>query len=169
MNWEEQAGFIWLIVAAILAICELLIPGVYLTFLALGAAATGVLAILFPELGPIGQFISFAAWSTVAVLVGKRWYGANPVPSADPALNNRAARMIGQSVTVVEAITGGTGRVRVGDGEWPAEGPDIAAGDKARIVEVRDGIVMVEAVALIGNAEKAGVAATQPDTGHISG
>ena len=106
-----------------------------------------LLALLFPELGAIGQFISFAAWSTVAVLVGKRWYGANPVPSADPDLNNRAARMIGQSVTVVDPISGGSGRVRVGDGEWPAEGPDLPAGSKARVADVRGGVVVVEAVA----------------------
>lgn len=153
-DWlAEQAGFIWLIVAALLAICELMLPGVYLTFLALGAAATGVLALVFPELGAIGQFISFAAWSTVAVLVGKRWYGANPVPSADPDLNNRAARMIGQSVTIVEPISGGTGRVRVGDGEWPAEGPDLPVGAKVRIVDVRGGVVVVEAVTAIGATE----------------
>lgn len=149
MNLEEHAGFIWLIVAALLAITELLVPGVYLTFVALGAAATGVLALIFPELGLIGQLISFAAWSTVAVLIGKRWYNTNPIPSSDPDLNNRAARMIGQSVTVVEALTGGTGRVRVGDGEWPAQGPEIAAGEKARIVEVRGGVVVVEAVKVL--------------------
>jgi membrane protein implicated in regulation of membrane protease activity len=146
---SDQAGFVWLIIAALFAICELMLPGVYLTFLALGAAATGVLALVFPELGAIGQFISFAAWSTVAVLVGKRWYGANPVPSADPDLNNRAARMIGQSVTVVDAISGGSGRVRVGDGEWPAEGPDLPAGAKARIVDVRGGVVVIEVIPTI--------------------
>ncbi|ODP36403.1 NfeD family protein [Sphingomonas turrisvirgatae] len=149
MNLEEHAGFIWLIVAALLAITELLVPGVYLTFVALGSAATGVLALLFPELGLVGQLISFAAWSTVAVLIGKRWYNTNPIPSADPDLNNRAARMIGQSVTVVEPLVGGSGRVRVGDGEWPAQGPDLAAGERARIVEVRGGVVMVEAVKAI--------------------
>lgn len=156
MDWlSEQAGFVWLIVAALFAICELLIPGVYLTFLALGAAATGVLALIFPELGAIGQFISFAAWSTVAVLIGKRWYGANPVPSSDPDLNNRAARMIGQNVTVVDAISGGTGRVRVGDGEWPAEGPDLAPGEKARIVAVRGGVVVVDAIRTIAETPSA--------------
>ena len=150
MNFEQHAGFIWLIVAALLAITELMIPGVYLTFVALGAAATGVLALLFPELGLIGQLISFAAWSSVAVLIGKRWYNTNPIPSSDPDLNNRAARMIGQRVTVVDPIAGGTGRVRVGDGEWPAEGPDLAAGEKARVIEVRGGVVVVEAVKAIG-------------------
>lgn len=149
MNLAEHAGFIWLIVAALLAITELMIPGVYLTFVALGAAVTGVLALLFPELGPIGQLVSFAAWSTVAVLIGKRWYNTNPIPSADPDLNNRAARMIGQRVTVVEPIIGGSGRVRVGDGEWPAYGPDLPAGAKARIAEVRGGIVVVEAIAAL--------------------
>lgn len=149
MNWSEQGGFVWLILAAVLAIAELMLPGVYLTFIAMGAAVTGVLALIFPELGPVGQLVSFAAWSTVFVLVGKRWYGANPVPSSDPDLNNRAARMIGQTVTVVEAIDGGTGRVRVGDGEWPAEGPDLATGAKARIASVRGGVVVVEAVKAI--------------------
>lgn len=152
MNWAEQGGFIWLILAAILAIAELMLPGVYLTFIAMGAAITGVLALLFPELGMVGQLVSFGAWSMVFVLVGKRWYGANPIPSSDPDLNNRAARMIGQTVTVVEAIDGGTGRVRVGDGEWPAEGPNLVAGEKARIVEVRGGVVVVEAVKAIGSA-----------------
>lgn len=150
MNFEQHAGFVWLIVAALLAITELMIPGVYLTFIALGAAATGVLALLFPELGLVGQLISFAAWSSVAVLLGKRWYNTNPIPSSDPDLNNRAARMIGQTVTVVEPITGGSGRVRVGDGEWPAEGPELAAGEKARVIEVRGGVVVVDAVRAIG-------------------
>ena len=61
MNWSEQGGFIWLILAAVLAIAELMLPGVYLTFIAMGAAVTGVLALLFPELGPVGQLVSFAA------------------------------------------------------------------------------------------------------------
>lgn len=149
MNLGAQAGFIWMILAAVLAITELMIPGVYLTFVALGAAATGVLALLFPELGLIGQLISFAVWSSVAVLIGKRWYNTHPLPSSDPDLNNRTARMIGQSVSVVEAITAGRGRVRVDDGEWPAQGPDLAIGARARIVAVRDGIVVIEAVSAI--------------------
>jgi len=149
MNLAEHAGFVWLILAALLAITELMVPGVYLTFVALGAAATGGLALLFPELGLIGQIVSFAAWSTVAVLIGKRWYNTNPIPSSDPDLNNRAARMIGQTVTVVEPLTGGSGRVRVGDGEWPAQGQDLAAGERARIVDVRGGVVVVEAVKAI--------------------
>src|SRR5690606_28608643 len=97
-----------------------------------------------PELGLTGQLISLAAWSTVAVLIGKRWYSTNPVPSSDPDLNNRVARMIGQQVRVVEAIENGRGRVRVGDGEWPARGPDLAVGEGARIIDVRDGVVVVE-------------------------
>jgi inner membrane protein len=57
--------------------------------------------------------------------------------------------MIGQTVTVVEAIDGGTGRVRVGDGEWPAEGPELPAGAKVKIASVRGGVVVVEAVKAI--------------------
>jgi membrane protein implicated in regulation of membrane protease activity len=37
----------------------------------------------------------------------------------------------------------------VGDGEWPAEGPDLDAGAKARIAGVRGGVVVIETVKAI--------------------
>ena len=69
-------------------------------------------------------------------MVGRRHYERNPVPSSDPLLNDRTARLIGQKVTVVEAIENGEGRVRVGDSVWAARGPDAGrqpdGGDRRR-------------------------------------
>ncbi|WP_448664297.1 NfeD family protein [Sphingomonas sp. CJ20] len=133
MGWMQNAGVLWLIAGIVLAITELLVPGVYLVFFALAAAITGAIALLLPDLSAGGQVLGFAAWSLVAVLVGKRWYRDFPVPTDDPMLNDRLARLIGESVTVVQAIEGGSGRVRVGDGEWLARGPDLPVGARARI------------------------------------
>ena len=55
--------------------------------------------------------------------------------------------MIGQTVRVSDAIEGGRGRVRVGDGEWPASGPDQPAGAKVTIVSVDAGVVRVQPLA----------------------
>ena len=55
---------------------------------------------------------------------------------------------------MIEAIVGGRGRVRVGDGEWPASGPDAAAGAKMRIVAVEGGVVRVEALADLASGER---------------
>ena len=134
----------WLIAALALGIAELAIPGVFLIFLAVAAAMTGIAVLALADLPLAAQLASFAVWSGVAVLIGRRWYRDYPVATSDALLNQRTARMIGQSVTVDHAIEHGHGRVRVGDGSWPARGPDMTAGTEARIVAVADGVVVVE-------------------------
>jgi hypothetical protein len=146
-GWFDTPGAWWIAAAAALALAELAIPGVFLVFLAIAAGITGLLSLLFPDLGLPGQLISFAAWAVVAVLIGKRWYREFPVDSTDPLLNDRVARLVGETVTVVQAIEGGTGRVRVGDGEWTAYGPDAPVGTRMRVAGGDRGALKVEPVA----------------------
>ncbi|MCD2325345.1 NfeD family protein [Sphingomonas sp. IC-56] len=146
MDWIESPAVLWLIAGVLLATAELLIPGVYLVFFALAAAITGAIALLFPELSLGGQLAGFAAWSLAVVLIGKRWYRDFPVATSDPLLNDRVARLIGETVTVVQAIEDGQGRVRVGDGEWIAHGPDQPAGARVRITGASGGSLTVEPV-----------------------
>lgn len=134
----------WLLAAAVLAGAELAVPGVFLIFLAIAAAITGVAVLALPDLSLLAELASFAVWSAVAVAIGRRWYVDYPVATADPHLNDRRARLIGQVVTVEQAIVAGEGRVRIGDGAWPARGPDLSAGTEARIVSIDNGVVMVE-------------------------
>lgn len=138
----DGIGWYWLIAAALLAGAELLAPGIFLIFIAIAAAITGLIALAVP-LGLTGELVSLTVWTAVAVLVGKRWYVDYPVPTSDPDLNNRSARMIGQTARVTDAIENGRGRVRVGDGEWPAAGPDQPAGAQVRIVAVENGVVRI--------------------------
>lgn len=138
------AGGAWLIAALVLGIAELAAPGIFLVFLAIAAAITGIAVLVLADLPVAAQLASFAAWSAVTVLIGKRWYRDYPVPAADPHLNDRTARMIGRTVHLDTAIVAGEGRVQVGDGTWPAHGPDLPAGTDVRIVAVSAGIVEVE-------------------------
>lgn len=147
MDWLQNAGVLWLIAGVLLAITELLVPGVYLVFFAIAAALTGTMALLLPDLPLGGQLLGFSAWSLATVLIGRRWYRDFPVPSADPLLNDRVARLIGEVVTVVEPISGGRGRVRVGDGEWTAQGPDQPAGARVRITGGTGGVLTIEPIA----------------------
>jgi inner membrane protein len=142
----EVDGFAtwWLVAAVLLGGAELLVPGVFLVFLAVAAAITGAFLLLFPELPVAAQLLSFAAWAAIAVWLGRKHYRENPVASSDPLLNDRVARLLGQTVTVVQAIDGGTGRVRVGDSEWLAHGPDLPAGARVRITGGTSGALTVE-------------------------
>ncbi len=127
-------GLSWLILAAVLAITELLVPGIFLVFVAAGAAVTGVVTLIIPDFALLFQVAVFIVATSAAVGIGRRWYVNNPVPSADPLLNDRVARLIGEVVTVVEPIAAGHGKVRVGDGEWLASGPDAPIGAHVRII-----------------------------------
>lgn len=140
----SEAGW-WLVAALALAIAELVVPGVFLVFLAIAAAMTGAALLAIPGLPLAAQLASFGVWSVVAVVIGRRWYSDYPV-ATDARLNDRARDMIGQVVTVETAIGDGGGRVIVGDGSWPARGDDAEAGTRVRIVSVEGGVVNVESV-----------------------
>ncbi|MEC3948606.1 NfeD family protein [Sphingobium sp. HWE2-09] len=135
----------WLVFAALLGIAEVMLPGVFLIWIAIAAAITGLVALALPIALPF-QFLLFAALSVAAVYAGRRWYVDNPVASTDPLLNDRTARLIGQTVIVVDPITGGEGRVRVGDSVWSARGADADVGARVRIVGAEGTMLQVEAV-----------------------
>jgi membrane protein implicated in regulation of membrane protease activity len=140
---EDHWG--WLVFAALLGIAEVLLPGVFLIWIAIAAAITGLAALALPIAQPF-QFLIFAALSIAAVYAGRRWYVDNPVASSDPLLNDRSARLIGQHVTVIEAITNGEGRVKVGDSVWSATGPDAPIGTRVRVAGVDGTVLRVEGV-----------------------
>ncbi len=133
---------LWGILALVLGMAELVVPGVFLVFLAIAAALTAVVELLIPMNGAF-QLLIFSVLSALSVSGGRLWYLARPAAS-DPLLNNRAARLIGRNVVVAEAIVQGEGRVRVDDSSWPARGPDAPVGARMTIVEV-DGSVLIVA------------------------
>lgn len=140
---EDHWG--WLVFAALLGIAEVLMPGVFLIWIAIAAALTGLAALALPITLPF-QLLLFAALSLLAVWAGRRWYVDNPVASSDPLLNDRSARLIGQHVRVVDPIVDGEGRVKVGDSVWSATGPDAPTGTRMRITGVDGTIVRVESL-----------------------
>ena len=139
------AGAIWLAVALALGVAELLAPGVFLVFVAAAAAMTGLTVLAAPDLPLAAQLASVALWSAVTVLIGRRWYRDYPVPEGK-RLNAPGQRLVGCEVVAEAAFVAGQGRVRVGDGAWPARGAPAAAGERLRIVAVEDGTLVVEAI-----------------------
>jgi membrane protein implicated in regulation of membrane protease activity len=139
-----NAPVLWLLVAVLLAGAELALPGVFLVFLGVAAAIVSAATFILPDLPIAAQLGAFAMWSVVAVLIGRRWYLDYPVDTSDPLLNDRSRRLVGETVIVADPIIAGRGRVRVGDGEWPAAGPDAPTGARMRIISVASGIVVVE-------------------------
>lgn len=130
---DVDPEWVWLVAAIVMAIAELIVPGVFLIWLSAAAALTGVATLLFGIPVPF-QVALFGLFSIASVYWGRRWYAAHPVDSSDPLLNDRAARLLGETVVVVGAIENGRGRVAVGDSVWPARGPDSGVGARVKVV-----------------------------------
>ena len=140
--------WVWLILGLALALLEMLVPGVYLIWLA--AAALVIAAITFVSGPPLAiQVIAFVSLALVFAFSAKRWLRDRPIESTDPLLNNRGGRLVGESALVTAAIESGSGRVRVGDSEWIARGPDVAAGKRVRITGSNGAELLVEPLALL--------------------
>ena len=133
----------WLALGMILAIAEIAIPGVFLIWLAGAALVTGLLTFVLPIGLPV-QIGVFAVLAIGSVFIGKRWLAAHPVVGADPLMNDRTGRLVGQTVVVTIAIVGGSGKVRQGDGEWLARGPDAEPGTRLRVSGAQGTVLLVE-------------------------
>ncbi|OYW46868.1 MAG: hypothetical protein B7Z08_01540 [Sphingomonadales bacterium 32-68-7] len=152
MDWlgGDNAHWVWLTLGVILAAAEMLIPGVYLLWLGVAALITGVLTYALDLSVPM-QVLDFVALALIAAFSARRFLAEKPIPSSDPLMNRRGARMVGETGTVVQAIEHGSGRIKHGDSEWIARGPTIAAGERVRIVGHDGAELLVEPLTLLSD------------------
>ena len=152
MDFEGiDAHWFWLTLGLILAALEMLVPGVYLIWFAVAALATGLMTFVFDLSVPM-QVIDFVFLALIAAFSARRFLRDRPIESSDPLLNRRMDRMVGQTGVVTIAIEHGSGRVHVGDSDWIASGPDIASGERVRIIGSEGGTLKVEPLNLIADS-----------------
>jgi hypothetical protein len=125
----------WLTLGVVLACLEILLPGAVMLWLAAAALATAGHTALF-GLSTGAQLVAFAGWTAVALVISRRVRRKQPIASADETLNRRGEALVGQTARVVQPIVHGRGKVRVGDSDWLAIGPDSAVGVRVEIVSV---------------------------------
>ena len=145
-GFELEPHWLWLLAAMLLGIAELIAPGVFLIWLAAAAALTGLATLALGIELPF-QLLLFTLFSISAVYGGRRWYLSHPVATSDPLLNDRAARLKGETLTLATAIENGRGRVIVGDGVWACKGPDAPAGAAVRVTGADGACLRVEPLA----------------------
>jgi membrane protein implicated in regulation of membrane protease activity len=152
MDWLNDLGapWAWIALGLVLAGLEMVVPGVYLIWLAVAALLTGALTFVF-DFGVPLQVIDFVFLSLIAVFTARRMFGEEPIASDDPLLNNRMGRLVGQTGVVTVAIEHGEGRIHQGDSDWSARGPELAAGTRVRIIGFDGGTLIVEPLTLLSD------------------
>jgi membrane protein implicated in regulation of membrane protease activity len=138
-----MSPWVWATGAAIVAIFELHAPGYYLIWLAMGAALTAGLASI-TSLSLNSQLEAFAVASSLSCSLGFFAYRYFALfQDSESTMNQRGQDMVGAKGVVCIAIANGTGKVRLGDSVWLAEGPDLDIGTPVIVRNVRNTIVVV--------------------------
>lgn len=144
----------WLALAAAFVALEIVVPGVFLIFLGIAAAASGVLLLLIPGLDWRLQLVIFAALGVALIFLGRRIYGRMSEAEDHTALNRRGERFVGEIYPLAGDMVGGRGRVRVGDTDWlvraAPDAPDaMPDGAMMRVVGI-EGVTLVVAPKALG-------------------
>ena len=134
----------WWALAAVLLICEMLLPGVVFLFLAIGAAAAGLVLLAAADLSLELQLVVFAIVAVLSALALRPYLRTLQRPTGQPTLNARGEALVGKVFVLDQPILAGRGRVTLGDGSWSVTGPDMVAGAKVRVAAVSGTELRVE-------------------------
>jgi hypothetical protein len=137
-------GWAWIVLGLVLIGGEMLAPGAFLLWLGLAALATGAVVGLF-ALSWQGALLVFAGFAVASVAIGwlvTRRRGEAPQTAA--GLNDRGRQLVGKVFRLETTMTGGEGRIRIGDSSWRVTGPELLAGAEIRIVRVEGATLIVE-------------------------
>ena len=145
LAWLASYGpWAWIVGGVILLGLELVVPGGILLWLGISGIVTGLAAMFQPIDYPL-QFLIFGGLSLLSIFVWLRYWKDREVPSDRPLLNQRAERLVGRETVLNEPIRNGFGRVAIEDSVWRIAGPDLAAGERVRIVGHDGALLRVEA------------------------
>jgi membrane protein implicated in regulation of membrane protease activity len=137
----------WWLLALVLIGAEMIAPGYFMLWIGIAAGIMGVVMLIVPTLPAIAQALVFAILAIATCTI--YWRLIRPLAehrNDQPLLNRRGEKLVGQRFVLVEPIVNCRGKVRVGDGSWLAEGPDVPAGSEVEVVAANGTSLKVRAV-----------------------
>jgi membrane protein implicated in regulation of membrane protease activity len=145
LDWFASfGGWAWIVLGLVLVGGEMLAPGVFLLWLGLAALVTGAVVGL-TGVAWQGAWLIFAGLAVACVLVGRAvTRHRSDEPDTASGLNDRGRQLIGRIFKLEATMTGGEGRIRVGDSSWRITGPELLAGTEIRVVRVEGATLVVE-------------------------
>ena len=134
--------WVWWVAAGVLLILELMAPGVFFIWLAIAAAVTGLVDVVF-DLSWQFELLLFAVASAVSVYGGRGLVKRESQADVEhPHLNRRNLGYVGRSFTLEEAIVDGRGKLNIEGTLWEIAGPDLPAGKRVKVTGT-DGMKLV--------------------------
>lgn len=142
--FETLGTWNWLIVGLLLMAVELVAPGVFMFWLGLAALLVGLLSFAIAFAWQT-QILLFAAFAIAAVPLWRRIGRQGKASASNPFLNKRSDGLVGRVFTLEKPIVDGVGTVRIDDTIWRITGPDIAAGNRIKVIRADGAMLTVDA------------------------
>lgn len=135
----------WLSAAAILLILEIVIPGIFLVWLGLGAALVGLFLLMVPTAGLAWQLLALAISTGIAVGLGLTWQ-KRQLRKQPAGLNQGLEGFIGDMARVSQPFQHGQGRIHLEDSTYAAisSSHQLAQDLPVKVVAVQHGMLVVE-------------------------
>ncbi|AIC09319.1 NfeD family protein [Xylella fastidiosa] len=131
MRWDAMG---WAAAALLLLAAETLIPGAFMLWMGIAAAAVFVGVLLLPDTSLLLQMFAFVVLSFVSIYLYRTWFRRVDHDSDHPLLNRRADQLVGRIIILDHAIVDGNARIKIDDTFWDITGPDLPIGTQIRIV-----------------------------------
>ena len=139
-----ESWIVWLIVAAVLGVAELLTTTLALGLIAVAAVVAAVVGAFHPSFA-----LQLAAF---AVAAGAGLVFVRPIAlrhlKQPPQLRTGTAALVGRPAVVLEEVTDHGGRIRIDGEEWSSrtyvdDAPAIPVGAKVDVIEIKGATALV--------------------------
>ena len=138
-----ESWIVWLVLAAVLGVAEIMTTTLAFGLIAVGAVAAGVVGVAGG--GLLFQLIAFGVASAAGLGV------VRPIAvrhiKQPPLLRTGSAALVGRSAIVLEEVSEHSGRIRIGGEEWSSRAYDeslvIPVGTKVDVMQIDGATALV--------------------------
>ncbi len=133
----------WVVGGLVLLAIELVAPGGVFVWFGSAAVITGLVTLGINIDWPV-QWALFGILSIAGLAGWLAFRRRTPAVSDSPFLNRRSERMVGKMGFLSEEISGGSGRMELGDTVWRVTGPNLPVGHQVRVIGHAGSVLEVE-------------------------
>jgi len=142
--FEAMQFWHWIILAIVLIAGEALGATGFLLGAVMAALEVALITYIWPDLSWQKQLSLFAVLALLcSVWFWYRFKSFNQ-ETDQPKLNDRAAQLIGREFALTQEMTGGQGKMQVGDTLWRVESEtNLPAGTQVKVIDSREMVLLI--------------------------
>ena len=133
----------WIILSLVLFGAEALGASGFLIGAGIAALGLGLLTLVVEGLGWELQATIFAVTAVACSIIYWRFFRTYNERTDHPQLNNRAAQLIGRTITLEHDLVNGEGRIQLGDTFWKVRSEQALSAGAPAVIVGTDGMTLL--------------------------